>query len=215
MRNQAVLFPLRDRLSGNPQGLGESSNRFKMSNDIVHGLHAPRVNRLTSYVKFTYSRPANRISKLAYMPKSTKKERDPRAVARGIEIKRRRTDADLSQPEVARNLGLTRERVSQIESGDAGELERSQRLALCKLLGFEESELLMDPDSAPMEFDMPLSPDAKSIAYRWDDLPESVRVHIKGLIANTERTLREAPELAKQIYPEMPDRGKKPKPRKR
>lgn len=142
-----------------------------------------------------------------------KRERDQGAIARGLEIKRRRKDQDLSQPDVAKALGLTRERISQIESGEAGELERTHRLALCKLLGFEERELLLDPESAPLEFDMPLSPDAKAIAYRWDDLPESIRVHIKGLMSTAERTLRESPTLARQIYPEIAE--PKAKPRKR
>lgn len=145
-----------------------------------------------------------------------KRERHPRAVARGIEIKRRRTERDLSQLDVAHALGLTsRERISQIESGEAGELEHTYRIALCKLLGFEERELLLDPESAPLEFEMPLSADAKSIAYRWDDLPESVRVHIKGLVSNTERTLRDSPELAKRIYPEITEPKPPTKPRKR
>src|SRR5690606_12186285 len=108
---------------------------------------------------------------------------DPRAVQRGIKIRTARQDQRLSQESVAQRLGVTREAVSQWESGDVGEIERASRLGLCKLLGFEEPELLLDSDGAQPEFDMPLTREAKSVAYRWDDLPESLRVHIKQQIA--------------------------------
>lgn len=215
LRDEFVFFPLRDRLGSDLEGISERGNAPEVTDHIIQRFHRFSVNRLTTYVKSPYSRNHAGIGKLTYMLDKKKRERDPRAVERGVEIKRRRKDRRLSQLDVAKALGLTsRERISQIESGEAGELEHTYRMALCKLLGFEERELLLDPESAPEEFDMPLSPDAKSIAYRWDDLPESVRAHIKQVMSTAERTLRDSPELARQIYPEIAA-PKKPKPRER
>lgn len=69
--------------------------------------------------------------------------------------------------------------------------------------------MLLDPDDARSEFTMPISREAKSIAQRWDYLPESLRVYIKQRIAAAEQVLRENPGLAKQMFPELPDAPKK------
>jgi transcriptional regulator with XRE-family HTH domain len=143
------------------------------------------------------------------MPSKKKRERDPRATQRGIKIRKARMDLRLSQESVANRLGVTREAVSQWESGDVGEIERASRLGLCKLLGFEERELILDADGAPQEFEMPLTREAKSVAYRWDDLPESLRVHIKQQMTEAERLMRETPELARKLYPEIEDKKQK------
>lgn len=139
-----------------------------------------------------------------------KRERDPRAIERGKRIKEARDRLDMSQEDVAGRIGSTREAVSNWEHGYVVEIERIFRLGLCKLFGFEESELLLDTDDARSEFEMPVSSDAKSVAYRWDDLPESLRVHIKQQMAAAERLLREDPQLAKRIYPEIDLLPKKP-----
>jgi len=142
-----------------------------------------------------------------------KRERDPRAIIRGIKIREARMERDLSQEAVAKALALkSREAVSQWERGDVGELERTNRLGLCKLLGFEERELLLDPDSAPPEFEMPLSREAKSVAYRWDDLPETLRGWLKQRMSEAETMQRKSPGLAKHVFPELDD---PPKPKKK
>jgi transcriptional regulator with XRE-family HTH domain len=157
--------------------------------------------------------PQNRIlSKLAYVNIKPKRIVDPRAKTRGEMLKQARNKAGMSQQAVADRLGLkSREAVSQWEGGKVGEIEREYRLGLCKLFGFEERELLLDPDDHPSEFDMPLSRDAIAVAQRWDYLPESLRVHIKQQMSETERVLRESPGLAKRIFPEIdnPERGPK------
>jgi len=166
---------------------------------------------LTALVKSAYSLAVTAEGKLPYVPTLKKRERDPRKIERGNRIKEARTRANMSQEDVRKALGLgSREAVSNWERGDVGEIERSYRLGLCKLFGFEESELLLDTDDTRSEFDMPVSNDAKSVAYRWDDLPESLRVHIKQQMAAAERMLREDPRLAKRIYPEIDLPPKKP-----
>jgi len=137
------------------------------------------------------------------MVKGKKRELDPRAIKRGLALSAERERRDLSQGDIAKALGITREAVANWERGAVGEIERSSRLGLCKLLGFEERELLLDPESAGQEFEMPLSREAKAVAYRWDDLPETLRAHLKSQMAEAERLLREAPELARRVYPEL------------
>lgn len=145
------------------------------------------------------------------MATNKKRELDPRAVRRGSAILKARTAINLSQGQIASALGVSREAVSNWERGAVGEIERAYRLGLCKLLGFEEFELLLDPQSADTEFDMPLSREAKSIAHRWDDLPESLRVYLKGRMAEAERLMRDSPELAKHMYPELEPVLRKPR----
>lgn len=157
---------------------------------------------LTKSVNSAYSRCQMSAGKLAYMAKK-KREPHPRALHRGRAILRARETRNLSQGDVAKALGVSREAVSNWERGAVGEIERTYRLGLCKLLGFEERELLLDQEGAEAEFDMPLSREAKSIAYRWDDLPESVRIYLKGRIAEAERLLRENPEWARHVFPEL------------
>lgn len=139
------------------------------------------------------------------MPEPEKRELDPRAVRRGSAIMaaRERHNPRLSQEDVAQDLGVSRVAVSHWERGIVGEIERRYRLGLCKLLGLEERELLLDPAGAEPEFAMPLSNEAKSIAYRWDDLPEAVRTELKSRMAQVEQMLRTNPEYAKVVFPEL------------
>lgn len=50
---------------------------------------------------------------------------------------------------------------------------------------------------------------SRAIAYRWDDLPESVRARIRQRIANAEQQMRKGlmrkspKQLARMIYPEV------------
>jgi len=143
--------------------------------------------------------------KLSYMTQGKKRELDPRALERGSAIidARKRHQPALSQEDLAKELGVDRVAVSHWERGKVGEIERSHRLGLCKLLGFEEWELLLDQEGAEKEFEMPLSREAKSIAYEWDDLPESVRTYLKGRIAEAKRILKSDPEYAKHVFPEL------------
>lgn len=137
---------------------------------------------------------------------ATKRRRDPdpRAVQRGLLIRKLRIEKDYSQEDVRKALGLkSREAVAQWERGSVGEIERDSRLGLCKLFGLEERELLLDPDSAIREFDMPLSLEAKSIAYRYDHMPEAVRTHIKTRIAEAEQMIRDTPDYAKRVFPDL------------
>jgi len=200
------LIPLRDRLRGAFKSRSQTGDTAEVFDDVAELMHPTSVNPLTIYVKLPYSRPSSDVSKLTAMPSKKKRERDPRAITRGIKIREARTERGLSQEAVANALSLkSREAISQWERGDVGEIERVNRLGLCKLLGFEERELLLDPESAPPEFDMPLSSEAKSIAYRWDDLPETLRGWLKQRIAETEKMLRKSPGLAKHVFPEIDD----------
>jgi transcriptional regulator with XRE-family HTH domain len=137
------------------------------------------------------------------MSEGQKREPDQRAMVRGKKILDARRKLGFSQEYIATQLGVTRESMSNWERGTVGEIERRYRLGLCKLLGFDEIELLLDKTGAQAEFDVPLSREAKSIAHRWDDLPESERVRIKLIIAEAERLIAENPELAKRIYPDL------------
>lgn len=205
-----LVIPLGDGLGCDPERVRKPAYAAEMVEDLLKAVHPKSVSVLPDLVKSPYSRHFTPVSKLPYMQKK-KRELDPRAVSRGRAILRARTDKRLSQGNVAEALGVSREAVSNWERGAVGEIERSYRLGLCKLLGFQEAELLLDPEGAETEFDMPLSREAKSIAYRWDDLPESLRAHLKSQIAEAERMQRESPELAKRIYPELEERHSKPK----
>jgi transcriptional regulator with XRE-family HTH domain len=143
---------------------------------------------------------------------STKKrDLNPRAVARGQAILKAREAHNLSQQDVANAIGnVTRVSVSHWEQGLVDEIERPSRLGLCKLFGFEERELLLEEHGSEMEFDVPVSREAKSIAYRWDELPEPVRVFLKNTIAEYQQLKNQS--QMKQIVPE---KDEKPKKRKR
>lgn len=144
------------------------------------------------------------------MAEPEKRELDPRAVRRGSAIIDARKRQNLSQEDVAQALGSTRVAVSHWERGTVGEIERRYRLGLGKLLGIEERDLLLDPAGAEPEFAMPVSNEAKSVAYRWDDLPEVVRTELKSRMAQVEQMLRSNPEYAKTIFPEL-DKPASPK----
>lgn len=161
---------------------------------------------LTLSRKSAYSRMGTAIGKLTYMTTKKKRELDPRAVHRGRAIFKARTAAKLSQGDIASSLNVSREAVSNWEHGKVGEIERAYRLGLCKLLGFEEFELLLDPQSAKTEFEMPLSREAKAVAHIWEELPETLRVYLKGRMAQALRIKRDNPELAKHLFPEL-DQG--------
>jgi len=171
--------------------------------DFFEAMHGVRVMILTILRKSTYSRQFAGTSKLAYMPQPEKRELDPRAISRGGAIIAARKRQQLSQENVAQALGVTREAISNWERGVVGEIERRYRLGLCKLLGLEERDLLLDPAGAEPEFAMPVSNEAKSIAYRWDDLPEAVRAELKSRMAQVEQMLRNNPEYAKVVFPEL------------
>lgn len=108
----------------------------------------------------------------------------------------------LSQEELAEKLGVTRVAVSHWESGKVLEIEREFRLGLCKELGFDEVELLLDQDGAAQEFTMPLSREAKSIAYRFDDMPQTIRSEIAATIARIEHLKRTNPRYYQEMFPE-------------
>lgn len=161
------------------------------------------VSLVTHPVNHAYSRYLAGNGKLTYMG-NEKRELDPRAIRRGRTILVARERLRLSQEELAKAVGVgSRESVSNWERGTVGDIERSYRLGLCKVLGLEERELLLDPEGAEKEFDVPISAEAKSIAYRWDDLPEQLRLHLRAQIAEAERLIRESPELAKRVYPQL------------
>lgn len=200
-RNLAI--PLGDRLGRAAQAAGKRGDAAKMLKDFLDAMHGIRVKTLTVFGKCAYSRRFAGIGKLAYMAEPEKRELDPRAVRRGSAIIVARKRLKLSQEDVAQALGVTREAVSNWERGVVGEIERRFRLGLCKLLGLEERELLLDPAGADPEFAMPVSNEAKSVAYRWDDLPEAVRTELKGRMAQVEQMLRTNPEYAKVVFPEL------------
>lgn len=181
-----------------------------MFNDFLEAMHCDRVKTLTVFGKCTYSRQFARNGKLAYMTDTEKRELDPRAVSRGSAIIDARKRQNLSQENLARSIGVTREAISNWERGVVGEIERRFRLGLCKELGLEERDLLLDPAGAESEFEMPLSNEAKSIAYRWDDLPEAVRAELKSRMAQVEQLLRTNPEYAKVVFPELDRLAPKP-----
>lgn len=179
-----------------------------MLDDFVEAMHGDTVNALTILCKSPYSRHIPGKGKLAYMAEPEKRELDPRAIRRGSAIIGARERQKLSQEAVAQALGVSRVAVSHWERGVVGEIERRYRLGLCKLLGLEERDLLLDPAGAEPEFAMPVSNEAKSIAYRWDDLPEAVRAELKGRMAQVEQLLRNNPEYAKVVFPELEETAK-------
>lgn len=196
--------PLRNCLCRYVERAGETRDPTKVLDDFFEGVHPLSVNALTTYVKHDYSHEVSVPRKLRYVATKKKRELDPRAVARGKAIREARKARNLSQEELARAIGVgSREAVSHWEKGTVGEIDRAYRQGLCKTLGFEEAELLLDADEAQKEFEMPLSREAKSIAYRWDDLPDKVRAHLRNQIAEIERLLREQPEVARRLYPEI------------
>lgn len=198
-----LVLPLRDSLRRASEAAGQGRNTAEVLYDFVKAVHEHRVNALTMIRKCPYSRRFARIGKLAYMPQTEKRELDPRALSRGGAIIDARKRQKMSQEDVAQALGVTREAVSNWERGVVGEIERRYRLGLGKLLGIEERELLLDPANAEPEFAMPLSNEAKSIAYRWDDLPEAVRAEIKGRMAQVEQMLKNSPDYARVVFPEL------------
>lgn len=146
------------------------------------------------------------------MARKARKPPHPRAVQRGLLLRKLRKQREWSQEDVRKSLGLkSREAVAQWERGSVGEIERASRLGLCKLYGLEERELLLEPDKTPAEFDMPLSLEAKSIAYRFDDMPEAVRSEIKNRLSEVERIIRATPDYAKHLFPDLDSARGKPK----
>ncbi len=198
------VLPLRNGLGGNTKRLSQAGDSAEVLDNFLEGEHPLSVNALTSYVKCTSSHQRTTVRNLPLVADKKKRELDPRAVKRGMAIRDARKKRGISQQTLADAVGVgSREAVSHWEKGTVDEIERRYRLGLCRELGFEEIELLLDPGEARKEFEMPLSQEAKSIAYRWDDLPDAVRAHLRAQIAVVERLLREQPELAKLLYPQI------------
>lgn len=150
--------------------------------------------------------------KISYVTTTkTKRVIDPRAKIRGDLLRQRRVSLQLSQQDVASSLGWERENISQLEKGLIKKIERDKRLGFCKLLGLEERELVLNPDEIAPEFDMPLSHDAKSIAYRWDDLPDLARAHLLKELTKVEQLLKDSPDFAKKLFEDQTKPPKKPR----
>lgn len=201
---------MRNGLGGDTERISETGNPFKMGENVFEAVHMPERKR--AYVlRQARSLTLPERRKYPYpMARKARKPPQPRAVQRGLLLKKLRKQREWSQEDVRKVLGLkSREAIAQWERGSVGEIERASRLGLCKLYGIEERELLLDPDSAPTEFDMPLSLEAKSFAYRFDDMPEAVRSEIKNRMAEVERIIRATPDYAKHLFPDLdPPRGK-------
>lgn len=63
-----------------------------------------------------------------------------------ISIAAARTDAGLTQAELAKKMGVSRETVNDWENGHR-EMKTSHFIAFCKITGFDESDILLPTES--------------------------------------------------------------------
>ena len=80
---------------------------------------------------------------MTYMAKQTKK-RDPLAVTRGVKIREARKEAKLSQQGLGDLVGVSRENISQWESGDISEIRHVNLIALSSALSIPVHELTLN-----------------------------------------------------------------------
>ena len=107
--------------------------------------------------------------------------------ARGRLIQRARTEAKLSQAQLADKLGLdSREVISQYESGKIHEIGERTCRGLITILGLRPEDLLEDPTMYQFSDELPtMSNEARRIARKWDELPEAMRKWLVETIDGT------------------------------
>jgi transcriptional regulator with XRE-family HTH domain len=143
-----------------------------------------------------YSEKSKAPSKLAYMSTSRRRPKSPFAVDRGHKIRSLRTSRGESQETFAKQLGVTREAVSLLESGSIKEPDLPVVRKLIAV-GLDAADLLEDPSVLEMTVDLPdVTPDARRVAYAWDSMPIALRQYIGDQIQTWQRLKKSMPVLA-------------------
>lgn len=126
------------------------------------------------------------------------------AVARGRAIFEARKNAKMSQGALAKKLGVSREAVSQYEHGEIEIIGHEVALLLCRELGLRPDQVKRGGAGLGDDVQrIDASPEARHIAYVWDDLPALLRSYLKTQIdAYFELRKRDA-TLSGRIYREI------------
>lgn len=87
----------------------------------------------------------------------------------GLKIKQKRKSLNLTQLQLAEQVGLTESSISRYEAGKISTMPTSTVNKICKVLNIEPAELLgLTPDNA-FEYDL------KDILNSVDDLPSHIK----------------------------------------
>ena len=132
------------------------------------------------------------------MAGKTKPARD-----RGARIREARTRAKMTQAELGRLLGMTRENVAMIEAGKVGRLRGSTVRTLVEKLGLDPVQLTTDADildfldrGPPGEW----STDARRVVEGFDRLPPVLREYLLAHVLSYLELVSRQPILAQLLH---------------
>lgn len=196
VRDNAI--PHRDGLSGAAKSIGKGlmgaakmvNNFFKIdaSAQVDSLRQDTSVSVLPRSVKSLTRKGADRVRKLAYMSKRGPK--DPWSVERGKKMRDARERLGYSQEQVAKLIDLTdgehltRESISQYESGSIKEIDPPLVRQFSVVLGMPISEISRLVTEARDEgADLRVSTIARSIAYKFDRFPPVLQMQIRQFIS--------------------------------
>lgn len=148
------------------------------------------VSMLPLAVKPLTRRAATRLSNLPYMSRRVPK--DDWAIKRGAAMRTARESLGKSQQEIAGLVGVTREAISQAETGITKDIDSKLIPKLAMALGMHPQQLSRAAWKAKDEAaDLHVSTVARQIAYGFDHYPLAIQNDIRQAIARYEAAVKD------------------------
>ena len=110
----------------------------------------------------------------------------------------------MKQDELALLLGMTRENVSNLESGKIGKIDEPRCRVLMDKLGLNPSELTEDSRMLGEDFLPAASLEARRVGRSWDKLPAPLRAYLLAQIEAYQNLAERQPIMAIMTTPEIP-----------
>lgn len=136
--------------------------------------------------------------KINYMKK--KPEAKPFAIKRGGLIRRARGLRRMKQEELATLLKMTRENVSNLESGRIERIDEWRCRVLRDELGLNPSELTEDKNMLGDDFLPEASFEARRVGRAWDKLPLPLRTYLLAQIDAFQAIQAKQPYMAHAVH---------------
>lgn len=184
-----------------------------LKTDLAHqrtsGSDSRSVSTLPRTVKrLTYG--SNRAaSKLAYMKAKRRVPTDEWAIKRGAAMKAARSALGKSQLQIAEIVGVTREAISQFESGLIEEIDTKLIPKLAMALGMPAQQLSRIWKGKDESESLRVSPVARQIAMSFDAYPLMIQNEIRQAVSKYEALVKQyGKEAADTMY--TPVEGRPP-----